>query len=441
MENKIANKILKIRFGILLLLITVFTGIHAQKTLSMDDAVKISLKNNFDILVAGNDASVSKVNNTPGNAGMLPTIAINGSGSYNMNNTYQKYPDGSSVNLPSINSSAVSAGVQLSWTLFDGGRMFVTKSKLNEIESLGEIQYQEKVMQTLFNVISTYYDIVRQKQQLKYLQVAMNYNKERVAIAQAGFNAGTLIKSDLLQAKIDLNVINENFINQQFAINEANKTLNQLLAQSKDDVYVFSDSIPLNYSPNRAELFQKLNTSNTTILSFQKQIDIANLAVKESESGYLPNVGFRAGYYVAQSTNPNQTIAQNRTLGPQVGGSVVIPLFSAGENKRKFSVAKIQSQSAEYDLQNIKLQVNTLLENTLAEYENQQRLLQIETENNELALENYKISLDRLRLGQTTSLEVHIAQENFVQSNTRLINFRYNLKIAETKLKQLVSAL
>jgi outer membrane protein TolC len=441
MENKIANKILKIRFGILLLLITVFTGIHAQKTLSMDDAVKISLKNNFDILVAGNDASVSKVNNTPGNAGMLPTIAINGSGSYNMNNTYQKYPDGSSVNLPSINSSAVSAGVQLSWTLFDGGRMFVTKSKLNEIESLGEIQYQEKVMQTLFNVISTYYDIVRQKQQLKYLQVAMNYNKERVAIAQAGFNAGTLIKSDLLQAKIDLNVINENFINQQFAINEANKTFNQLLAQSKDDVYVFSDSIPLNYSPNRAELFQKLNTSNTTILSFQKQIDIANLAVKESESGYLPNVGFRAGYYVAQSTNPNQTIAQNRTLGPQVGGSVVIPLFSAGENKRKVSVAKIQSQSAEYDLQNIKLQVNTLLENTLAEYENQQRLLQIETENNELALENYKISLDRLRLGQTTSLEVHIAQENFVQSNTRLINFRYNLKMAETKLKQLVSAL
>jgi outer membrane protein TolC len=441
MENKIANKILKIRFGILLLLITVFTGIHAQKTLSMDDAVKISLKNNFDILVAGNDASVSKVNNTPGNAGMLPTIAINGSGSYNMNNTYQKYPDGSSVNLPSLNSSAVSAGIQLSWTLFDGGRMFVTKSKLNEIESLGEIQYQEKVMQTLFNVISTYYDIVRQKQQLKYLQVAMNYNKERVAIAQAGFNAGTLIKSDLLQAKIDLNVINENFINQQFAINEANKTFNQLLAQSKDDVYVFSDSIPLNYSPNRAELFQKLNTSNTTILSFQKQIDIANLAVKESESGYLPNVGFRAGYYVAQSTNPNQTIAQNRTLGPQVGGSVVIPLFSAGENKRKVSVAKIQSQSAEYDLQNIKLQVNTLLENTLAEYENQQRLLQIETENNELALENYKISLDRLRLGQTTSLEVHIAQENFVQSNTRLINFRYNLKMAETKLKQLVSAL
>jgi len=441
MKNKRIETMLKLKIGILLLLIIVFPAVKAQRTLSLDDAVKITLKNNFDILVANNDASISKVNNTPGNAGMLPYVAINGSGSYNVNNTYQKYPDGSSVNLPALNSSTLSAGIQLTWTLFDGGKMFVTKSKLNEIESLGEIQYRDKVMQTLFDVISAYYDIVRQKQQLKSIHVALNYNKDRVVIAQAGFNAGSLIKTDLLQAKIDLNVINENLINQQFAIDEANKTLNRLLGQSKDSVFVISDSIPLNYSPNRAELFQKLNTSNTSILSFQKQIDIANLAVKELKSGYLPNVGFRAGYYFSQSTNPNLTITQNRTVGPQVGGTVVIPLFSAGENNRKVSVAKIQSQSAEYDLQNIKLQVNTLLENTLTDYENQQRLFEIETENNELALENYRISMDRLRLGQTTSLEVHIAQEDFVQSSTRLINFRFNLKMAETKLKQLVSAL
>ena len=68
-------------------------------------------------------------------------------------------------------------------------------------------------------------------------------------------------------------------------------------------------------------------------------------------------------------------------------------------------------------------------------------MLKIEKENNELTKENIKISIERLRLGQTTSLEVRLAQEDYVQSCTRLINFQYNLKIAETKLKQLVSAL
>jgi len=417
------------------------SSVNAQKALNLDDAIRISLKNNFDILVSRNDASIATVNNTPGNAGMLPTVAISGSADYSRNNTYQKYPDGSSANFPSANSTILTAGAQLSWKLFDGGKMFVTKSKLNEIESLGEILYKDKVLQTLFNVVSAYYDVVRQHQQLKSIQVALNYNKDRVIIAQAGFNAGSLLKTDLLQAKIDMNVILENQINQEYIIIEAEKTLNLLLGQSKDSVFAIQDSIPLDYTPNRTDLVKKLNSSNTSILSFQKQIDIAGLATKEYKSGYLPYVDFRAGYYFSQSTNPNTTISQTRSVGPQVGGSVVIPLFSAGENKRKVAVAKIQTQSAVYDLQNIKLQVNNLLDNTLTDYENQQRLLQIETENNELALENIKISLERLRLGQTTSLEVHIAQEDFVQSNTRLINFRYNLKLAETRLKQLVSDL
>jgi len=115
--------------------------------------------------------------------------------------------------------------------------------------------------------------------------------------------------------------------------------------------------------------------------------------------------------------------------------------YNAGETKRKETSAKIQTQSAAYDFQNIQLQVNIQLQNTLIDFENQQKLLKIESENNELAKENIQISLERLKPGQTTSLEVHQAQEDYVQSSTRLINFRYNLKMAETKLKQLVSNL
>jgi len=429
------------KFFYMLFLLSVFPVMQAQDSLSLEKAVKMALKNNFDILIANNSSTISKVNNTLGNAGMLPTVALVGSGNYSLNNRSQKNTDGTTLNSSAVSSTTVTAGAELTWTLYNGGKMFVTKNKLTEIQALGEIQYRDKVLQTLFNVIGAYYDVVRQKQQLKSINEALDYNKDRVKISQAGFNAGSLVKTDLLQAKIDLNVAMESLINQQFIIVQANKTLNQLLCITKDIDFLITDSIQLNYSPDRKELIQKLNASNTSILSFQKQIDIANLTVNEFKSGYLPIVDFNAGYYFSQSTNTNASIAQNRLVGPQIGGTIVIPLFSAGENKRKITAAKIESENATYDLQNIKLQVNTILENTLTDFENQQRLFEIETENNELALENIKISLERLRLGQSTSLEVHIAQEDYVQSNTRLINFRYNLKLSETKLKQLVSGL
>ena len=79
--------------------------------------------------------------------------------------------------------------------------------------------------------------------------------------------------------------------------------------------------------------------------------------------------------------------------------------------------------------------------NAYTYFDNQQQLLQIERENCKLAKENLEISLKRLQLGQTTSLEVHQAQESYMESLTRLINFEYNLKISETKIKQLISNL
>ena len=429
-----------LKLNILLLLACLTSVVLAQK-LSIDDAISIALKNNFDIRVAKNDAAVSKVNNTAGNAGMLPTVGITGSGTYGVSETNQKLGGGGTNTYPSLSSSSLSAGLQLNWTLFDGGKMFVTKNKLNEIQSLGEIQFREMVLQTLSNVISAYYDVVRQKQQLNSINEILEFNRNRLSIAKAGFNAGTLVKTDLLQSKIDLNVIAESVINQQFAIDESLKNLNLLLGRKGEEAIEVNDSISLNYTPDKAALQQKLNSSNTSILSYQKQIEIAQLALKENRSLYLPNLSLRGGYYLSQTNNSAGTILQNNSVGPQVGASLLIPIYNAGETKRKESLAKIQKETADIDLQSIKLQLNAALLTTLTEFENQQKLLKMEAENNELAKENLQISMERLKHGQTTSTEVHLAQENYVQSNTRLINFRYNLKMAETRLKQLVSEL
>lgn len=430
-----------LKISLLSIIIFLVSSTNAQQKLTIDDAISIALKTNFDILVAKNDATIAKVNNTAGNAGMLPTLELTGSAVVGQSNTHQKLADGTENNYSSLSTTSLSAGTQLSWTLFDGGKMFVTKNKLNEIQALGEMQFKDKVMQTLYSVTSAYYDVVRQKQQLNSINEALKYSRERVSIAQAGFKAGSLIKSELLMAKIDLNVAMENEINQQYVIQTVRNNLNVNLAQNNNSVYEITDSIVLNYSPDKLSLLQKLNSSNTNILAFQKQIEIAQLSLKENRSLYLPQLDFKAGYYLSQSANSQGSIRNNTTIGPQVGGTLIVPIYSAGENKRKVSTAKIMVQNAQYDLRNVKLQVNTEFENAFTEFENQQQLLKIERENNSLAKENIQICLERLRLGQSTSLEVRLAQQDYVQSSTRLINFQYNLKIAETKLKQLVSTL
>lgn len=423
-----------------LVLVFLASSLFAQSTLTLEDAVDTALKNNFDIRISRNASGIAQANNTAGNAGMLPTVSFNGSVAGALNAQHQESSSGALTNTsPSI--LAGNAGVELSWTLYDGGKMFVTRQKLREATQLGELQFREKVQQTLYEVVAAYYDLIRLKQQLRSVLQTIRYNQERVTIAQTGFNAGSLSKLDLLQTKIDLNEVLETSISQEFAIREGKRALNALLARDTETPVVVSDTIPSGFLSDKETLFSKLNSSNASVLAFQKQLEVNRLALKETKSNFLPRIDFNAGYYLSQSTNSTSTVRLNRNLGPEIRGSLSIPIYQAGESKRLQKVAELNFQSAESDLENIRLQMNLALQNTLNDFDNQKALLKIEEENNLLAKEYLEISIQRLRLGQTNSLEVHLAQEKFINSNTRLINYRFGLKLAETKLRQLVAGL
>ena len=155
----------------------------------------------------------------------------------------------------------------------------------------------------------------------------------------------------------------------------------------------------------------------------------------------MPWLSLSAGYNFLLSDNSAGTVVKNRTYGPQIGGSFNLPIFYGGNINRQVRVARLQQQSAVYDLESTKTAVNTELQNALSDYEHAIQLISLEKSNTLLARENLDISMDRLRLGQTTSLEVRQAEESYIQSLTRYIQFAYTAKVAETKVKQLIAAL
>ena len=301
------------------------------------------------------------------------------------------------------------------------------------------MQFREQVLRTIYEVTLAYYDVVRQKQQLASINEVITYNLERVKISQATFDAELSAKTNLLQAKIDLNVYQENAINQKSVIIAAKRTLNQLLGRSSDISFEVIDSIPVNFVPDKEELLKQLEKNNTTFLHFRNRVDVAELGVKEMNTLRLPRINLNAGYVLSQNNNNTGSTLMNRTYGPQLGGTLSIPIYQAGDAGRKIKISKIQLLSAQYDLESVRLQINEQLQNALTQYENQQQLLKIEKDNSALAKENLEITIQRLRFGQTTSLEVSLAERNFVESLTRLTNFEYNLKASETKLRQLIA--
>jgi outer membrane protein TolC len=392
-------------------------------------------------MVARNNADIARINNSLGGAGMMPSLTANGSGNFAQNNVDLLLSNQSKIQSTHGQTTAKATGIALSWVLFDGGKMFITKNKLEEIEALGEMHFRDTIQQTVYNVIVAYYNVVSQKQQLASVNEAITYNKEQVNILQTSFDAGLVAKTSLLQAKIDLNVYQESAINQQYAIISAKRVLNQIMARDSDVDFDVIDSISTRYRPDRNQLLQKLYTDNITMLSAQKQVEIARLSMKEFSAARLPRINLSGGYNLSLVDNTASNVLYNHSFGPSFGATLSLPIYQAGTIQRQVSTAKLQMQSASLNLENIKLRVGTQVQNALTQFDNQLELLAIEKENEALAKENIEIAIQRLRLGQSNSLEVRQAEESFVNSHTRRISIEYNLKIAETRLKQLVAGL
>lgn len=71
----------------------------SAQVLTIEDAMKIALENNFEIKIAKNNSTISETNVTVGNAGILPTATANIVDNNNVTNSTQVRQDGTSTTL------------------------------------------------------------------------------------------------------------------------------------------------------------------------------------------------------------------------------------------------------------------------------------------------------------------------------------------------------
>lgn len=412
-------------------LFAAFGSLNAE-ILTQSEAIETALKNNYDVQISRVSADIDKANNTPGNAGLLPTAAIEGSGTY-------AYDMGGDKN---ISRGALSGGVALAWTIYDGGKMYVTRDRLAEIEALGELNYRNRVMKTVYNVTGAYCEIARLTRNLETTRELIEYNNTLVQIAETGFNAGDRPKNDLLLAKIDLNTARQSETTVLYSIQIAKQRLNEYMGVNGNyDYEVETGSAENMPNINREEYLQKMNSGNLDLKAIEMQIEIARYAYQETSTASMPTVQINGGYYLTKNFTSGDVGNDNFTHGPQVGASLSIPLFTAGENDRKANVAQLEVQNAEIEKSKLLLSLNIELENTISDYENQRSLLALERENGTMAKENFEINLERFRNGETTAVDVRQARNELQSSNSRLADYEYAVKLADTKLKLMIGEL
>lgn len=428
------------RIGLLIILFPALaTG--QPKMLTLEEAVATALQNNYNILLAKNDSVSAAIDYSYKNAGFIPRLNGNIGTVWNNNDLKQILSDGTKRESDGIKSNNINAQLALNWTLFDGLKMFATRDKAEQFVKLGELGIKNNIVNTVASVISTYYNIVRQKQQLKAIEEQMSLSEERVKLAQYRLDIGVGTKPDVLQGKVDLNAQKAARLRQQTLIEQLKEELNQVMNIKPAAGYDVSDSIPMNTGIALGDIQNSIEAGNPSLLMAKKNIDIAGLTLKERKAERFPTVSFNSAYNF--SRNKNQTVINsfstlfNRNKGFNYGFTATIPILNNFNNRRLIQQAQLDIKYQQLVYDNQKSLINLSVINAFKDYEQQKKALELEEENILLAKENVSIIFQVYKLGSTTYIQLREAQKSLEDAYNRLIAARYNTKLAETELLRL----
>jgi len=412
----------------------------AQDTLSgvisLNHAIQLALGNNFDIQISKVELEQDKANNTIGNAGMLPSINAIGGVQGNLSNSKEILENGAKIVNPKATSSVLNGAVQLNWTLFDGFSMFINKRRLNEIENSGNIALRQQIQSTVASVISTYANVVRQKQQLVAIDTALSLAQVRMEIAEKKFEIGTTDKTDFLQAKVDYNASSSQLLLQQATLREAKDSLMILINENQFADFDVEDSLVLNKNLEFKDKELWLDDNLSMQLARQDKL-ISTYDLKLVKAAQLPTLGLSAAYNYNRAENDFNTIPYNRSFGPQAGLNLNIPIFNGFNLQREKKIAQQEVFRKELITDRLALNLSGNYRTVWRSYQNALQTLDLEQENIKYAQENLMIQQARFRVGLANTLELRQAENSYVAGLSRLVDAAYLVKVSETKILEL----
>ncbi|MCO6148211.1 TolC family protein [Flavobacterium sp. NRK1] len=425
------------RFCLYIICILFAAKASAQELLTPEQAMAIALENNYDIKLAKNDLKVDEQNVNLANAGLLPNVSGTFTQNNNIQNSKQTRTDGTVQELNNARNNSMNYGVNLGWTIFDGFRMFARYDQLQELQKQGETELKLMILTRVTDVMTTYFDLVQQQQMLTALDTAIVISKQRVTVADNRFKIGKASKLEVLNAQVDLNTDQTNYLRQKESFENTKTYLNELLARDLTTQFKVIDVVTIDEKLKLADLMNLASQQNPQIQLALINKRVAELNLKQVKGARYPQVAVNTGYIFSSSESSLGFAKTNDSHGLNYGISASINIFNGFLQNRREKVAKLQIDNSQILIDQQTQAINSQLISAYQTYLTNLELVELEARNEEIAKQNLDITLEKYRIGTITQLEVRAAQLNYVNAQSRNSTAQFQAKISEVTLKEL----
>jgi len=409
---------------------------YGQVVFGLKDCISTGLERNFSILIARNSETISRNNYTLGNAGLLPSVDLNGRQSGTLNNTRVNLADGTQTTNSDVFNTTTNGSVVVGMTIFNGFNAVTTYKKLNELKQVGELNTQMSIENLISDIVSGYYNYILQVQLKNNLLYALTLSRERLRIDEDRYLLGSGSKLEVLQSQVYVNSDSSNLSRQNEVVRSAQIRLNEMMAlDNMATEFMTSDTI-IDVNPDLIyeKLIDETLANNTSLLIAAKNKVISDYDYKLVLSRTYPYLNFSGGYTYNLNTYTKSSNRNQTTNGMNYGLTFGVNLFDGNNQRRSIQNSRIDRESKELRFQEVEQGVRADLLTIYSAYSNYLRLISLEEQNFRTATENLDIALERYRLGSLSGIDLREVQKSLLDSRERVISANYQAKLAEISL-------
>ena len=431
---------MKYRIVIITVFIALMGNLNAQTKLTFEQALALTLANNYDIQMALVDEEIADNSASRANNGFLPTVTANGA--YNWTyNTGENTLITETRTFDPNNSYNYNAGATVNYTLFDGQGRNYRYLQAKGTHELSELQLQITIQNTVLELSSIYHEVARMEESIAALQKAVEISKERFKRAEYGYEFGQAKQLDVLNATVDLNADSIALVTGIQQLENLKRNLNFIMGQEIGQSISVEKEVVLKNNLIEAEVLASAEQNNLQLRLAKNNQALSEYSIGASKSSWMPTLGANAGYQYRGTEDPNGAfLIGSQNYGPQAGLTLTWNLFN-GSTNTQVKNAKLSLKNSQIEQQSLEQNVKSQAMNSYATYRNLLFVLKAQTDNVATAEDNFKRSEESYKLGQINSVEFRQAQLNLLNAEQALSKAKYDAKNAEFQVLSVMGSL
>jgi len=412
---------------------------QGQQILQKSEAIALALENNYGIKTANNNVIIAENNSDVLNSGYLPSLSGNAGATLDVQNTEGQLVNGETRTADGVETKRYNASVNLNYTLFDGLGRYYNYKRLKEAYQLSELQARETIENTITQLLSVYFEVAQNTENLQTLTKVLDISKERLIRANYQFEFGQNNKLGVLNAEVDINNDSINIITAKQRLISSKRDLNLVMGNALKTEFSIDTTVVFLLQLNKEILLSKLKTNNVNLLQIDKNINISTYDIKANKSTYLPTLGLSGSYGWNESSNNNPLAftIQNTNTGFSTGLNLTWNLFDGGSSMTRIKNAKINLENQELQKNEISLTIERDFNNAWDDYQNKLEIYRIQESNIITSKNNFDRTNEQFKIGRATSIEFRQAQINLLNAQLSENRAKYQAKTAEILVLQI----